>query len=81
MRYKDVLSEQRKAIKEILTEIEIIDMNPEQYHVIRSKVKSKMFRVSNCWLQFLAAVVDAKFYKKVNEDGEKEETHLKDGEN
>jgi hypothetical protein len=75
------MAEHRKAVKEIMTVVEEVDMTPDEYHCIRSKVKAKIFRLMNVWLQFFATVVDAKFFKKINEDGEKEETHLRNGEN
>jgi len=84
MRHKDVLAEHRAATKDILTLIEEVvrkyDIHPEDYHRMRSIVKSKIFRLSNVWHVFFATVHDAKFFKKVNEEGEKTETHLKDGE-
>ncbi|MHA1952333.1 MAG: hypothetical protein ACW96U_00085 [Candidatus Heimdallarchaeaceae archaeon] len=84
MTHKEVLVEQRAATKDILVVIEGMvekyDIVPEDYHIMRSKIKSKIFRLSNVWHMFFATVVDAKFLKRVNEDGEKEETHLKDGE-
>jgi len=84
MRHKDVLVEFRAATKEILTVVETVvkkyDIHPEDYHQIRSIVKSKIFRLSNVVHVFFATVVDAKFFKKVNTEGEKMETHLKDGE-
>lgn len=80
MRHKDILAEHRSATKDILTAIEGVvrkyDIHPEDYHKMRSVVKSKIFRLSNVWHLFLGAVVDAKFLKKINEEGEKPETHL-----
>ena len=85
MTHKQVLDEQRAATREILIQIEDVfkkyaDMGyriePEDYHLIRAKVKSKIFRISNRWHEFFATVVDAKFRKKINEPGEIEETHL-----
>jgi hypothetical protein len=85
MRHKDLMQEQRSATKEILTVIEEVvkryDIHPEDYHKMRSIVKSKIYRLSNVWHLFLATVVDAKFVKKINKDGEKKETHLDHGEN
>lgn len=84
MRHKDVLQEHRSATKDILTVVENVvkkyDIHPEDYHQIRAVVKSKIFRLSNVWHVFFATVHDAKFYKKVNEEGEKVETHLGNGE-
>jgi hypothetical protein len=83
MRHKDILAEHRSATKEILTVIEEVvkryDIIPEDYHQMRSIVKSKIFRLSNVWHLFFATVADAKYAKKVNEDGEKIETHLDHG--
>lgn len=84
MRHKDVMAEHRAATKEILTVIEEVvkkhDIHPEDYHKMRKIVKSKVYRLQNVWHMFFATVVDAKFTKKINEEGEKTETHLKDGE-
>jgi hypothetical protein len=84
MRHKDVMAEHRAATKNILEEIEEVarkyDIHPDDYNYLRSKVKSKIFRLSNVWHVFFATVVDAKFHKKVNEEGEKMETHLINGE-
>ena len=81
MRYKDVLSKQRKVIREILTGIEDLvkkyDITPEEYHRIRMIVKTRVIGINNIWHYFFATVVDAKFEKKVNEDGELPETHLR----
>ena len=69
-----------KTEKEILEVVEEVvkkyNIHPEDYHQIRSIIKSKIFRLSNVWHVFFATVVDAKFQKKVNEEGEKLETHL-----
>jgi len=84
MRHKDVMAEHRAATKDILTVVEEVvrkyDIHPEDYHKIRAIVKSKIFRLSNVWHVFFAVVHDAKFQKKVNEEGEKLETHLENGE-
>ena len=83
MRHKDVLAEHRAATKNILTVVEEVvlkyDIHPEDYHKIRSIVKSKIFRLANVWHVFFATVIDAKFFKKVNAEGEKMETHISDG--
>lgn len=80
MRHKDVMQEHRSATKEILIVIEKVvkkyNIHPEDYHLMRKIVKSKIFRLSNVWHVFFATVHDAKFFKKVNEEGEKPETHL-----
>lgn len=84
MRHRDVLAEHRAATKNILTVIEEVvkkyNIHPEDYHKMRSVVKSKIFRLLNVWHAFFTTVVDAKFQKQINTDGEKLETHLKDGE-
>ena len=78
------MAEHRAATKNILEEVERIakkyNIHPDDYNHLRSKVKSKVFRLSNVWHVFFATVVDAKFQKKVNEEGEKMETHLVNGE-
>ena len=80
MRHKDVLAEHRSATKEILKVVEGVvkkyDIHPEDYHKIRSIIKSKIYRLSNVWHLFFATVADAKFAKKINEEGEKPETHF-----
>ncbi len=80
MRHKEVLAEHRAATKNILIVVEEVvlkyDIHPEDYHKIRSIVKSKIFRLANVWHVFFATVIDAKFFKKVNAEGEKTETHL-----
>jgi len=82
MRHKDCLNEQRAATRELLTLFEDVckryNINPKDYNRFRAVLKSRMFRIANIWHLFFATVVDAKFHKKVNEEGEKEETHLKE---
>ncbi len=82
MRHKDCLNEQRAATRELLTVFEDIckryNVHPKDYNNFRAMLKSKMFRIMNIWHLFFATVVDAKFHKKVNEDGEDPKTHLKD---
>ncbi len=80
MRHKDLMQEFRSATKEILKSVEVVvekyNVHPEDCHQIRSKVKSKIFRLSNVMHIFFATIVDAKFHKKINKAGEIEETHL-----
>lgn len=74
------MQEFRSATKEILMVVEEVvrqyDIHPTDYHKIRCIVKSKIYRLSNAMHNFFATVVDAKFAKKVNPEGEKMETHL-----
>jgi len=81
MRYKDVLNKQRKVTKDILTNIEEIftkyNITPDEYHKMRMVIKTRIWGFSNIWHRFFVTVVDAKFEKGINEEGEKPETHLK----
>ena len=82
-RYNDCVKAQNDAIREILITVEAVilkyNIHPDDYHKIRSKTKSKIIRLTNVWHKYFATVVDAKYIKKVNEMGELEETHCKNG--
>jgi len=83
MRYRDLMGEQRDATKQILLSFEELvikyKISMDDYNNLRAVIKSKSFRISNVWHRFFATVVDAKFERKINENGEKIETH--NGEN
>lgn len=81
MRHKDVIARQRKMTKDIMLVVEDLvkkyKIPPDEYNHLRMIIKSGIWGYSNVWYRFFVTVVDAKFEKKINEEGEKLETHLR----
>lgn len=72
---KDVLKGRTKMVKDILEAIEELcqkyDIVPEDYHKIRTLVRARSFYFTNLWFKYLGMKISPKYYKKINEKGEK----------